>query len=57
MTHTQVLKALRQDLDDLRVRNPAQYAQREQELNTLQRKANLDVALSPVGVRRMERLH
>lgn len=56
MTHEPVLRRLKQDLDDLKVRNPSQYEKREDELRLLQRKANLDVALAPIGTRRMERL-
>ncbi len=55
MTHKTVLKALNQDLDDLQARNPEQYRSRERELRLLERKANLDVALSPIGTRQMER--
>ncbi len=56
MTHKKVLRELDQDLDDLQVRNPRQYRVREDELKRLERKANLDVTLSPVtNMRRMER--
>lgn len=55
MTHKEVLGNLKQDLDDLKVRNPKAYREIENDLKRLEAKANFDVSMSPIGIRDMER--
>ena len=56
MTHKQILGRLNQDLDDLEVRNPKAYRNIESRLRRLEAEANFDVAVSPIGVKSMERM-
>jgi len=54
MVHTPILRRLREDLDDLKVRNPQKYEEDEKELRRLQHKTSFDVSTSP-AFRRIER--
>jgi hypothetical protein len=57
MTHYQEEKLLNENLDDLKVRSPSKYAEIERDLHLIRLKSDLAVAGSPIGLRRMERLH
>jgi len=54
MAHTPILRKLKEDLDDLKVRNPKKYDENEEILRRLQHKASVDVSTSP-AFRRIER--
>lgn len=55
MTHTETLGLLKQDLDDLKVRNPKKYDELERRLRRIELESNFYVSQSPAGVRAMER--
>jgi len=56
MTHKEILRSIGSDLDDLKVREPSKYQQRERELKLFESKLGFDVATAPIGTRKMEKL-